>query len=179
VWINLLLVAGSYAIVIAGAFIVNLFRAPGLLDKERAGDIAALTGKLQQQADDVAALTEKLEASREETQGRVETRITFASLMKEGKAIEEKMLINQNPHEHNAISESFSGWTNRTADALAESGYQTDATIFRHSGERPTDKQQGEVVSFYLREQRWKHYDVTRASIYLAKLQEIIERKNL
>jgi hypothetical protein len=43
VWITLLTIVGSYGIVIAGAFIVNLFRAPALLDQERADEIAALT----------------------------------------------------------------------------------------------------------------------------------------
>jgi hypothetical protein len=135
--------------------------------------------KLRQQSEDISALTEKLEASSGEAQRKIETRIAFASLMEEGKSIEEKLLINPNPHEHNAISESFNGWINRAAEALAESGFQTDATLFRHSGERPTDVQQNAIVPFYLKMIVWKHYDITRASIYLAKLQEIIERKNL
>jgi hypothetical protein len=107
---------------------------------------SANQAKLRQQSEDISALTEKLQASNRETKGRIEARIAFASLLEDGKAIEEKMLINPSPQEHNTISQSFNGWINRTAEALAEFGFQTDATLFRHSGERPTDGQQSARV---------------------------------
>ena len=44
--INLLIVAGSFVIVLLGSFIVNLFRAPALLDRERSEENAALIERL-------------------------------------------------------------------------------------------------------------------------------------
>jgi hypothetical protein len=41
-WHDSLIVVASYATVVLGSFIVNLFRAPALLDQERADEIAAL-----------------------------------------------------------------------------------------------------------------------------------------
>jgi len=140
---------------------------------------SANQAKLQQQSRDISALIEKLQGSNSETLRRSSIQCLFANLMETGKDIEEKMLINMNPHEHNTISQSFDDWVDSIVGALTEFVSATDASFFRHSGERPTDKQQSEIVPFYLKTNTWKHYDVTRASIYLAKLQEIIERKNL
>jgi hypothetical protein len=46
VLINLLIIAGSFGIVLLGAFIVNLFRAPPLLDRKRSEENAALIERL-------------------------------------------------------------------------------------------------------------------------------------
>jgi len=62
VLITLLTIIGSYGIVVLGAFAVNLFRAPVLLDRERIDEIAVVTDTLKQQADEIAALTKKNEA---------------------------------------------------------------------------------------------------------------------
>jgi hypothetical protein len=42
VWADVLIIVGSYAFVVLVSFVVNLFRAPALLDRERAGEIALL-----------------------------------------------------------------------------------------------------------------------------------------
>lgn len=47
VWINLLIIVGSFVIVALAAFAVNLFRATALLDRGRADEIAALAGRLE------------------------------------------------------------------------------------------------------------------------------------
>jgi len=47
VWISLRIIAGSFVIVLLGAFIVNLFRAAPLLDRKRSVDNAALIEKLR------------------------------------------------------------------------------------------------------------------------------------
>ena len=54
--ITLLTIIGSYGIVILGALVVNLFRAPVLLDRERVGQIAVITDTLKQRRDDIATL---------------------------------------------------------------------------------------------------------------------------
>lgn len=47
---GLLIIVGSFVIVVFGSAIVNLFRAPGLLDQDRANEIATLTSNLKQAA---------------------------------------------------------------------------------------------------------------------------------
>jgi hypothetical protein len=46
VWRDLLIIVGSYTTVILGSFVVNLFRAPGLLDAECQQQISHLTSEL-------------------------------------------------------------------------------------------------------------------------------------
>jgi hypothetical protein len=49
VWINLLIIAGSFVIVLLGAFIVNLFRATALLDRERSRTAERGDGELAEE----------------------------------------------------------------------------------------------------------------------------------
>jgi hypothetical protein len=84
VWITLLTIVGSYGIVVLGAFVVNLFRAPVLLDRERVGEIAIITATLKQQADDIAALTTENEGLKQtntvpEVSAQEQRRRAFAS----------------------------------------------------------------------------------------------------
>jgi hypothetical protein len=46
VWRDLLIIVGSYATVVLGSFVVNLFRAPSLLDAECQHEIGRLTSEL-------------------------------------------------------------------------------------------------------------------------------------
>jgi hypothetical protein len=167
VWITLLTIVGSYGIVVAGAFIVNLFRAPVLLDNERAGEIRALAQRLKE--------TEK---ETDVAQQKIQTAVGFATIFQDGKRIEEQIITNQNAHDFSAVSEQINPWAERGRQALIECGLPADASIFIHSGERPSDERM-KSLPFYLRNQTWKHYDLARLTIYLEKLQEIMERRNL
>jgi hypothetical protein len=163
VWINLLIIAGSFAIVLLGAFVVNLFRVPGLLDAERADEIAALTARLK--------IAEPLNKQKE-------IRITFANLIREGHALKGQMLVPQTGAESSRSGRQLNDWVKRTEGALIESDLHTDATIFVHSGERPSDEQM-KAAAAYLGKQTWRRDDVARIATYLAELQEIIKRKGL
>jgi hypothetical protein len=174
VWITLLTIVGSYGIVVSGAFIVNLFRAPGVLDKERADEIAEVTEKLRQQTGQLAALTEKLEASNSQSQ----TGTTFANLIEDGKALELKMFTSQTGADFSPLGSQLNDWIKCAECALIGCDLRADASIFTHSGERPSFEQMKSIPP-YLQTQTWKHYEIVRISIYLAKLQEIIERRNL
>ena len=47
VWISLLIIAGSFVIVLLAAFVVNLFRSPALLDRERSQENATIAERLR------------------------------------------------------------------------------------------------------------------------------------
>jgi hypothetical protein len=164
VWINLLIIGGSFAIVALVAFAVNLFRATALLDQAREDEITAVTAKLK-----IA----------EAAQLQKQTTVRFAALFEDGKATEEKMIVNQSAHEFNPLTEQITEWIERVEHSLIEAGLPTDASIFVHSGERISQEQTKALVPSYLSPQTWKHYDIARISIYLSKLQEIMERRGL
>jgi hypothetical protein len=164
VWITLLTIAGSYGIVVLGASAVNLFRAPGLLDKERADEITALTAKL---TTDQASHKQR------------ETRITFSDLMEEGENIKQRIRTNQTAPELTAITQQLSDWIKRTHSAFIESDMQTDASTFVHSGEILSAEKIKTYIPSYIQTQTWKHYDLARIEVYLAKLQDIVERRGL
>jgi hypothetical protein len=174
VWINLFIIAGSYVIVFIGAFVVNLFRAPWLLDAERAQQIAVVAEKLEQRTGELASLTEKLEASNRQSQ----TGTTFANLIEDGKALELRMFTSQTGADFSPLGLQLNDWIKRVEHALIECGLLADASIFVHSGERPSDEQM-KAIPFHLTKQVWKHYDIARITAYLAKFQEIVERRNL
>jgi len=134
--------------------------------------------KLKQQAHEIAALTEKLKTP-DSVKKQKETSITFANLVKEGKDIEEQIITNQKPHELTAITQQLNDWIERTEAALIESNLHADASIFVRSGERPSTEQTRDAVPDYVRNQPWKHNALARLSLYLKKLQEIVERRNL
>jgi hypothetical protein len=175
VWITLLTIAGSYGIVVAGAFVVNLFRAPGLLDKERADEIGVLTDTVKQRTDENAVLAEKLKTP-DLLNKQKALRITFAKLMEEGRALEDRMRMSQSSVELNAVGSQFTDWVTRTAGAFNEADMHTDASAFVHSGERPSPEQVNAAPTHL---QPWKQYPMAQLTIYVAKLQEIVERKNL
>jgi hypothetical protein len=87
------------------------------------------------------------------------------------------MSTTQDNGEFNAIGSQMTDWVNRTARALVESNLDTDARAFQYSGERPSPDQITAVARDYL--QQWKSYPMAQVAIYLAKLQEIVERRNL
>lgn len=128
--------------------------------------------KLKEQTDQIAALTGQLETSSAIKQ----VKVALAALMKEGKHIEERMVTNQNSHEFSTLSQQLTDWVSRTADALIEFDLHTDAEVFRHSGERPSD-QQTRAIPAYI--QSWKRHDMSRFSVYWQTLVEIKNRNNL
>ena len=175
VWITLLTIAGSYGIVVAGAFAVNLFRAPGLLDKELAHEIAVLNDTVTQKTEETALLTEKLKTP-DPLNRQKAIRITFAKLMEEGRALEDRMRMSQSSVELNDVGSQFTDWVTRTACAFNEADLHTDASAFVHSGERPSQEQ---IKAAPTHLQPWKQYPMAQLTIYIAKLQEIVERRNL
>jgi hypothetical protein len=164
VWINLLIVAGSSVIVLLGAFVVNLFRVPVLLDAERADEIAKLNARLK--------IAEPLNTQKEIS-------ITFRKLMEEGRNIKERIITNQKAHELTAVTQQLNDWIKHTERAFIESDLHTDASAFVHSGERPSDEQMKASIPSYIQKQTWKHYDLARVSIYVEKLEEIVARRGL
>ena len=98
--------------------------------------------------------------------------------MEDGKNLETRIITAQSGAESTLLSQQLNDWIKRTEQAFVDSDLQIDASAFVHCGERPTLEQM-KAVPAYLQTQTWKHYDVVRLSIYLAKLQEIVERRNL
>jgi hypothetical protein len=177
VWITLLTIAGSYGIVVAGAFVVNLFRATGLLDEERADEIAVVTGKLKQKTEEYAVLTEKLKTL-DALNKQKEIRIAFAKLMNDGKIVELNMSTSQDNGEfNNVLVPQMVEWVNRAARIFVEFDMDTDARAFQYSGEKPSPEQVKAVTRDYF--QQWKQYPMAQLAVYMAKLQEIVERRNL
>jgi len=132
----------------------------------------------EQKRTEIAGLTEKLKAIEPSSDRQRQTRIAFAALMEEGKELEVRMLTAQSGAEFSPMGLQVNDWVERTKCAFIEAGLHTDASAFAHSGERPSDEQM-KAIPFYLKKQVWKHYDIARITAYLAKLQEIIERRNL
>ena len=177
VWITLLTIVGSYGIVVIGAFVVNLFRAPGLLDKERAYEIAALSDELKQRTEENTALTEKLNTPGPENKQK-EIRIAFAKLMEEGRDLEEQVRLTQDITEFaNTMVLQVTEWVKRTTTTFRQFDMHTQATTFFQSGERPSNEQMKMVTVNF--SQTWKQYEMIQLAIYRAKLQEIVERNNL
>jgi hypothetical protein len=174
VWITLLTIVGSYGIVVLGAFVVNLFRAPGLLDNERAYEIAALSNNLRRKTEDNSVLAEKLQTINRQK----EIRVTFAKLMEEGKDLEDQMrVIQDNAEFNNSMVLRVTDWVKRTTLAFRNFDMQTHATAFIQSGERLSDQQVSAVAVNFAH--AWKTYPMAQLAVYRAKLQEIVERNNL
>jgi hypothetical protein len=139
----------------------SVVMSPPILDKQRTDKITDLTKKLE-------------ESSRQSQTGN-----TFASLIETGRAIELRMFTSRTGAEFSPLSLQFNDWCKCVEGALIESGLQTDASIFAHSGERLSQEQIKTFIPSYIQKETWKHYDIARITVCLAKLQEIIERRNL
>jgi hypothetical protein len=87
-------------------------------------------------------------------------RIAFGKLMEEGKILELRMSQSQNLEEFNSLGKTMADWVNRTARTFTEFDMDTDAGAFLYSGDSPSDP-------------------LAQLAIYRAKLQEIVERRNL
>ncbi len=141
--------------------------APMILDTEN-------QSKLQQQTGHIAALTEKLEMLNKQK----EVRLSFAKLMDDGKGLQIRMITCQDNSEFNSVlCPKMLEWITSTFNAFVEAGLDTDAIAFRDSGDAPSPTRVQAEARHYL--QQWKHYPMAQLAIYMAKLQEIVERRNL
>jgi len=162
VWRDVLIFVLSYVVVLLISFIVNLLRAAASLDQERADEIAALTEKLK--------LAEPLNRQRE-------IRLAFAKLMDDGRVLQIRMSETQGQHEFADLGREMVAWVVRTYNALVGAEMNTDAIAFRDSGHEPSpDKIEAAAANRF---QPWKQYALAQLAAYAAKLQEIVERRNL
>jgi hypothetical protein len=134
---------------------------PAILDKQR--------------TDEISALSEKLKL-REEKSG---ASLTFATLVGEGNDLLTRMITSQGGAAAHPLSQQLNDWIKTAESALKQSGLLADASIFVHCGEKLSPEQTKALIPNYIQRETWKHYDVARLSVYLAKFQEIVERKNL
>jgi hypothetical protein len=88
------------------------------------------------------------------------TRLAFGKLMEEGKILELRMSESRNVEEFNELGKKMVDWVNRTRRTLVRFDMDTDAGAFLYSGDSPSEP-------------------LAQLAIYRAKLQEIVERKNL
>jgi hypothetical protein len=161
-WTNLVIVVGSFLIVMLGSFIVNLFRAPALLDQGRADEIADLTGKL------------KLVES---SQAQNEIKLRLATLMERYVEIRERLERIQNDAELTELVDESDDWVRDTIAVLKDSGEFTDAVAFSQVGKLP---QSAEQV------QEWRHIpdeprrrQLIRLAMYRKKLDQIRDSRRL
>jgi hypothetical protein len=149
---------GSYLFVFAMSFVVNMFRAPALLDEERAREIDTLTGVMQTQA---LAIRDKSKQKELQTQ--------FANFMQEGKELADKLL--SMPH-FGLWDKEREDWKNRVSRALEDIDFPTDAAAFRQSGEGHTEFNKGVANDAY-----WQKFRSDQLNRYRASLQSIVERR--
>ena|ERR1039458_6864401 len=148
---------GSYLFVFTMSFVVNMFRAPALLDEERVREIDGLTGVVQTQA-----LAIKDKSKQKELQGQ------FANFMHEGKDLADKLL--SMPHFGPWLIERGS-WINRVSQALVDIDLPVDAAAFKHSGESSPELK-GVANDAY-----WQRFYSEQLTLYRASLKNIAERR--
>jgi len=161
----------AYGFVFLLTFLWHLIATPPKLASEQ-------TETIKQNRTEITGLNDKLKAFEPSLDRQRQTRITFAGLMEDGKNLETRLITAQSGAESSLLTQQLNDWIKRTECAFIESDLQTDASAFVHSGERPSPEQM-KAIPPYLQTQGWKHYDVARIMIYLAKLQEIVERRGL
>jgi hypothetical protein len=121
--IGLLIVVSSFVVVALGSLIVNLFRAPALLDQERAAEIGTLTTERDRI---------KLERHQEET--AIERNRMFAGLMNDGQEVWNQFAGAREPEDFDKIHIPFAAWISRTVAALYAYNLHTDAVAFSQAG---------------------------------------------
>jgi hypothetical protein len=113
------IVVGSYVFVLLTGFLINLGRAPGLLDGEREATISDLTAKLQ-----AKELSSGLHSK-------------FAALMNEGKELSDNISW-ASESDAGSWAREREAWKTRVDQALTDMGFPTDASAFLHAAEKAT-----------------------------------------
>ena len=155
VWITLLTIVGSYGIVVIGAFVVNLFRAPWLLDAERAQEIVTLTDKLKS--------TDPLNRQKQ-------TNVLFANLMDKGQVLTDAFSCSADNPSFSTLIPDLLAWVGDTVAALQEAGFETDAVGFSHSGTKPPSPAQ---IAEFSHLPAWKRYQLAQLSAYRQELKAV------
>jgi hypothetical protein len=159
-WNDLIIVVSSYATVLLGSFFVNLFRAPGLLDQDRADEIAGLTGRL--------GLIELSQGPRELTR-------KLAFLMKQEAEIRGHLESAPNGAEFTKYLGEHKRWIAQMIALLNDAELHTDAEAFSQIGNMAPSTAQ--VAGIHLVE--WKRYEVARVHLYRDKLDQIMSNRRL
>ena len=161
VWADLLIIVGSYAVVVLGTFVVNLFRAPVWLDNDRAKEIADLTAKLK--------LVEPL-------RGQKEIKLKFAALMRRQVEIRGRLECAPNGAEFTKSLAEVKEWISQTVSLLNEAELPTDAEAFSQVGNLAPV---AEDVDEFRHVEDWKRGDLARLRMYRKKLDAIMSNRRL
>jgi len=119
VWISLLVAVSSVATVALGSLIVNLFRATALLDKERVGEIKALTSQLK--------LAQPSKNQEEISEG-------LAALMKREGELYGQLVGAPNGAEFSKSVAESKDWISQIIELLNDARLPTDAEAFSQVG---------------------------------------------
>jgi hypothetical protein len=139
-----------YGAILVCIFVVNLIRAPILLDKEKTAEIEGLKGKV---------------SSAENTKNH---RDGFAALMNEGEGLANKL---RSLTHFTQWQKEEEDWINRSSQTLIDVGLPHEAAAFRHAREITYDNK-GVSSSAYQREFFRQRLDSCRS-----KLEDIVQRK--
>jgi hypothetical protein len=156
---NVAIFVACYLFVFAMGFVVNMARAPVLLDQERAAQIGILDNKL------VSA-----EAKGATVNEQKEFHSVFAALMQGGHLLADNLRVCM-------VKQHFSEWDRRAAiwkdvanKKIIEIGLPTEAVAFIHAGEKAVPIQG--IVN-------WRHEQESRRrtiQLHIEKLEEIAQR---
>jgi septal ring factor EnvC (AmiA/AmiB activator) len=136
---------------------VNVFRTPGLLDRERADEISALADQLR---------TVRQAPSQLESQ--------FAALMQEGASLKQKVIQTQDLQViNNEWVRDWKTWKERVRSSLRDAGWLTDSEAFTRASENPSKN----VLGDYVHIAETKRLYVVLLKMECDKLEEIVQRR--